>query len=303
MKVYVIYRFDDHERVSQKVKEICNSVKGIQFFMFDPNNKSKFWHSYAKDKIKNSNIVAFFDCCDVGEHKLKHIKWELDCAEKYRKRIIVFKDMDKQFAQQIYGNDYSEMQINQYRYKIKDIKDAVAFFQAEAGWRVDENLMQEDTCSKGFSPEYNQLLLEQYRIMVNTSENLMERRQSTGNLYTTICSTLIAFVGATFGFENLLISAFSSLLAGVIITILCFNWKASLASYELNNEGKFAVINEIEKHLPADMFECEYRYNTLNGIRSYSTREKRLPLIFTFFGIAMIILAVFIFVVQYNLIG
>lgn len=301
MNVYVIYKFADYDKVAARIEEIKKELSGVYFFMFSPNYKNKLWHRYAKKKMKASNIVAFFDTFEGNESCFKHIAWELGCAEKLRKRIVVFKDQEKRYAKKIYGSDYSEEQINRYRYKVKDIKDAADFLKAEASWRVDQNLMNPEIAKAegGTADTYYSVLLEQYRIMIDTSERLMERRQSTGNLYTTICAALVAFVGATFGFENLLISACSSLLAGIIITVLCLNWRASLSAYELNNGGKFAVINEIEKHLPADMFECEYRYNTLNGIRSYSSREKRLPAIFMMFGIALALLAVILFVLQF----
>ena len=59
----------------------------------------------------------------------------------------------------------------------------------------------------------------------------------------------------------------------------------------MNNAGKFAVINAIEKILPANLFDSEYRYNTKNGIKSYSNREKLLPIIFIIFGVILICLA------------
>ena len=230
-------------------------------------------------------MVVFFDCLEKNSnHSLKHIKWELKWAEKYKKRIIVFKK-NATFSAGIYKKDYSDMDINRLRYKTKSIEEAVKFFEAETQWSVEKNLLQSELENgRNISTENKQLLLDQYRIMIETSEKLMERRQAVGNLYTTICTALLAFIGASFGFGNLLVSAFASFISGLIIVVLCFNWRSSLNAHELNNTGKFAVINQIEKYLPADMFECEYRYNTLNGIRSYSAREKMLPIIFTCFG-------------------
>jgi hypothetical protein len=91
------------------------------------------------------------------------------------------------------------------------------------------------------------LLLEQYRIMIDTSEKLMERRQETVNLHTTLCTILIVFVGTVFAFNE--------------------PWVCAL-----------------EKTLPTEIFQCEYRYNNLNGIRSFSVREKWLPIIFMIVG-------------------
>ena len=47
------------------------------------------------------------------------------------------------------------------------------------------------------------------------------------------------------------------------------------------------------------MFQCEYKFNTLNGIKSYSTREKKLPYIFMILGVMMIIVGVTILVTYF----
>lgn len=311
MNVYVIYKFSDSDKVRKKVNEIkeaINNDKGtysnkVSFFMFPNNVKKKFWHREARKKIKKCNLVAFFDYFDDDvTDGWKNIKWELNCAEKYKKRIVVFKKNRRSFVHKIYETDYSDIEINRLRYKIRDMNEALDFFMGEVNWRMDNNLIRFSSATSSQSTASNedkQLLLDQYRIMIDTSEKLMERRQAVGSLYTTICTALIAFVGASFGFSNFFVPAIATLMSGIIIIVLCYNWRSSLHSYDLNNEGKFAVINEIEKHLPADMFDCEYRYNTLNGIRSYSAREKILPLIFAMFGGVMILMSVALFLIQY----
>ena len=203
-------------------------------------------------------------------------------------------------AASIYGLDFSEELVNVDRYKTVPAEKAYDFLIGEAKWNVDDSLINIEHKLATHDPtsaEYNQLteernriLLEQYRIMVETSEKLMDRRQSTSNLYTTLCSALVALVGASFALNNLQIISIVSLLTGIIITCLCVNWKSCLKSYDMNNAGKFAVLNAIEKILPANMFDCEYRYNTKNGIRSYSARERIMPIIFLVFGCIMICL-------------
>lgn len=330
MNVYVIYKFDDVDIVKNKIEEIKKAVNienneyknKVSFYMFPADHKKKFWHKTARNKIKMCNIVAFFDLFDYDEKRgYENIKWELKCAEKYKKRIIVFKKNSDSYAEKIYETDFSGVEINRLRYsKVRGIDEAVDYFKGEVGWSMERKLLEvsrketqisantkdketdkaskeEKTCT--IPREDKELLMEQYRLMIETSERLMDRRQSVGSLYTTICTALIAFVGASFGFSNLLVPAMASLMSGLIIIVLCINWRSSLNAYDLNNGGKFAVINEIEKHLPAEMFECEYKYNTLNGIRSYSTREMLLPLIFALFGVLMMALSVVLFLVYY----
>lgn len=296
MNVYVIYRFANYEYVKKQIEEVMSKVNNITFFYFKPGNKSFLWHKRAKKKIKESNMVIFFDSFrNEPSNRFKHVKWELKCAEKYKKRIVVFKDQVEKielYSSKIYNKDYSDDIPNRFKYKTVSSKNIVSFLSGEANWNVEHNLIKKLFSNEPeLTSEDKHLLLEQYKIMIDTSEKLMERRQATGNLYTTICAALIAFVGTAFGMGISLISSIVCGLSGVIIIMLCCNWRSSLKAYELNNAGKFEVINQIERHLPAEMFECEYRYNTLNGIRSYSTRERMLPLVFILFGITLIVAA------------
>ena len=296
MNIYVIYRFDDYDNVKKQIDK-ADDIPNITFFYFKPGDNGRFWHRRAKKKIKESNMVVFFDSfADNTPNKFKHIKWELKCAEKYKKKVVVFKENVeniKLYSSKIYSTDYSENFPNRFKYKTVSYDKMVTFLEEQANWTVEGSLIK--SLRKDGEPLTDgdkQILLEQYKIMIDTSEKLMERRQATANLYTTICSALIAFVGTSFGVGISLLSSVVSLLAGIIIIMLCANWRSSLRAYELNNGGKFEVINEIERHLPAEMFDCEYRYNTHNGIRSYSTRERTLPLVFMFFGGVLTIVAI-----------
>ena len=302
MNVYVIYKFDDYSEISERLDNIKKEIgNGISFFYFKPCRMAT-WHRVAKCKIKEADMVAFFDNrTDYSDVNYNNIKWELDLANKYKKRVVIFKKYNDEYAPQLYDKDFSEISVDNKKYTTYGENEALDYFKRQTSWSVEENILNKEKqngTSSAISNEDKHLLLEQYKIMIDTSEKLMERRQSMVSLYITICTALIAFIGASFAFGNLLITAAITLLTGVITIILCYNWRSSLGSYELNNEGKFEVINQIEKHLPADMFECEYKYNKMKGIRSYSAREKVLPVIFMFVGVALILLSVILFLIQ-----
>ncbi len=241
-------------------------------------------------------MVLFFDYFDSEcSASLKHIKWELKQAKKHGKKIVVCKKNGDFFVEGIYETDYSDKNPNKKKYDTEKPETIISFLKEEAEWCVENNLINKTKSIEAskpaldFSNEEKSLLLEQYRMMIQTSEKLMERRQAMVNLYITICTALIAFIGASFGFDNIVVTSIIAFLSGIIIIVLCFNWHSSLNAYELNNSGKFEVINQIEKNLPADMFNCEYKHNKKKGFTSYSTREKMLPIIFAFFGVALIV--------------
>ena len=304
MDIYVIYSFEDKTKVDAVLKDIKSKDKegALHFFMFSPFNENQFWHKTAVDKLKKCNLVCYF--CDLNKkliaNRLKNVKWELGVANKFNKKTFIIR-LDEELpqakcqfnsiAQEIFGLDYSGELLNLSRYRVCDTNEITDILLEESQWTVEKSLINIDLQKDINEFEYYQLLISEYQIMVDTSEKLMERRQNISNLYTSICAALLAFIGASFAFGNLTATFVIMLLAGLVFTSLALNWKACLRAYEMNNAGKFAVINAIEKILPANMFDCEYRYNTKNGIKSYSNRERLLPHIFVIVGISLIALS------------
>lgn len=307
MKIYVIYKFNDYESVKKtlgKIQKVTSS--NVSFFMFEPNCSYKNWHNYALKKLKESDLVILFDSLSGDDDFMgKHILWEIHKAEKLKKQIVIFKTDPDSKNRFWYEYDYSEQDPRHPRYKTFSLDDAIGFMKEEYGCEIKNDLMHKTENNEALSDVDKQLLLEQYRIMIETSEKLMERRQETVNLYTTLCTAIIALIGASFAFNNMIICSIVLLLSGLILVILCRNWRLSLSSYDLNNTGKFEVINYLEQQLPAEMFKCEYNYNKINGIRSFSSREKVLPKIFSSIGLALMLISgvLLLYLCLRNLVG
>ena len=115
--------------------------------------------------------------------------------------------------------------------------------------------------------------MKQYKLMIQTSENLIERRNVMSEKFKSLCVTLISLVTASIALNNLLLTGIALLFVGIIVIIISKSWLISLAEYSKNKEGKFVVINAIEEKLSAKMFDIEYTFNKYKGIRVYSSRE------------------------------
>lgn len=107
--------------------------------------------------------------------------------------------------------------------------------------------------------EERNLLIEQYKIMVGSTEKVTEQRLKVNNLFFTVTSSIlsIAFlVSKAFEFDSF------GLLAGVLLTGLAFVvtwfWGRLIRSYGTLNKGKFRVIDKLEKRLKTDMFSYEW---------------------------------------------
>ena len=301
MNIYVIYKFADYEVVNKTLNEIKRVIsRDSRVFLFEPKaRKDKAWRNYAKKKLKESNLVIVFDSLSKSDNDFgKNVLWEIKKAEKLKKRIIVFKTDPDSENRSWYEYDYSEKAPRYPRYETVSLKEAVGFMKKEYGWEIKDNLLNKNDVDVSVDKNEKQLLLEQYRIMIDTSEKLMERRQETVGLYTTLCTAIMAIIGTSFAFDNLIVTEIVLFLSGLILFIICRNWYLSLNSFDLNITGKFEVINCLEKQLPAEIFECEYRYNKLNGIQSFSSREKILPKIFSVMGITLMIISMVLLLVS-----
>ncbi len=125
-----------------------------------------------------------------------------------------------------------------------------------------------------------EIILEQYKLYVNSAEKVSDQRQSSNNFYLTLNSVLLAFTGFL---TTLNFAIWHTILAfaGICISIL---WLLTITSFRNLNGGKFKVIHEIEKMLPIKLFDKEWSYlgrgNNLSRYIKISLVEQGIPIVF-----------------------
>lgn len=112
---------------------------------------------------------------------------------------------------------------------------------------------------KDYGNEYKNHLFEQYRLYVESTEKISDRRQHANNYFITINTALITLLGLSFQVK--LFGDFTwlrSLLAlfGLIICVIFFYL---LRSHKQLNTGKFKVIHEVEQKLPLLLYDYEWK--------------------------------------------
>lgn len=149
----------------------------------------------------------------------------------------------------------------------------------------------QETYGSSFSGD----LLEQYKLYVQSAENVSARRVASSRYLLTLNAAFITLYGlqsANFGqnYWTLLIPV-----VGILVSIL---WYLIIKSHANLNRVKFDVIHELEQHLPAVMYKYEW-YLAEKGkgkaYRTVTTFEQWIPILFVMLhvGLAiMIILAV-----------
>lgn len=145
-----------------------------------------------------------------------------------------------------------------------------------------------------FGSEYSKLLLEQYKLYVDSSSKVSDRRGATQTFFLSANTLLATVYGLAVGKESAIGSLGSWLipLAGVLLAL---SWLLLIQSYSSLNSAKFRVIEKLEQRLPVQLFTLEWQVikNSASGRRYVPLNriERLIPLTFALFFAGLIIRA------------
>ena len=139
-------------------------------------------------------------------------------------------------------------------------------------------------------------LLEQYKLYVQSAENVSARRVASSRYLLTLNAALVALYGiqsAGFG------QSYWTLLVPIIGLPVSLLWYLIIKSHADLNRVKFDVIHQLEEHLPAAIYKYEWQLAEEGKGKSYravTTIERWIPILFAVLHVGlmiMIILAIF----------
>lgn len=243
----------------------------IEPFFLKKSYGSK-WKQYAESKIYSSEIIIIYDTAACAEST--NTQWEIACAKGFEKPIVSISRLD-----------IDERNIGPLR--------SIYDFNSE----FDDCFTDNVDCFKDNKVKSEQIL-ELYKIMVASSEQLIQRRQITNGFFITIIG---AVVGAT-GFvvkEKIITdsAAFVLVVPNLIGLLLCRSWGNLIENYGKLNAGKFKVIHKIESQLDAQIFAAEWvalgKGMRKEKYRSFTTTEKNVPRYFSYLLWFVLVLTLF----------
>jgi hypothetical protein len=131
------------------------------------------------------------------------------------------------------------------------------------------------------SPDAAGLALEQYKLMLGTTESLESRRQALHTFFMSINSLFLAAIGLL-GKESLDNSAVA---IGIVVLacaggLLSESWRRQVISYGHVAASKWTVINAFESCLPSRPFCAEWRALQRREYRSFTSNETVIPVAF-----------------------
>lgn len=135
-------------------------------------------------------------------------------------------------------------------------------------------------------------LFEQYKLYVESADKISERRVSANNYLLTVNAFLITLYGLLAasqykGYWTVLVP-----IAGILVTL---TWHRIITSYRDLNTVKFKVIHELERQMPAALYDYEWQKAEEGRGKAYrplSHLEGWVPIIFTGLYVLLAIIGV-----------
>lgn len=124
--------------------------------------------------------------------------------------------------------------------------------------------------------------LDLYKIMVDSSEGLVSRRQAVNTFFLTMNGALLTASGIIVQSSgDIRLGGVGIAVLAVAGAILCAAWRSLITSFGQLNRGKFQVINTIERYLKAAIYAAEWealgRGEDPKIYRSFTSREIWVP--------------------------
>ena len=138
---------------------------------------------------------------------------------------------------------------------------------------------------ESYSGSFTNDVLEQYKLYVQSAENVSARRVSTMRYLLTLNTAIVALYG--FGIAN---SEYIYLLipVGAVGIVVSLASRLIIRSYSDLNTVKFKLIHEMEQHLPVALYDYEWQIAEEGRGKTYrpvSHIEMSIPILFIFIHI------------------
>lgn len=300
MNYFVIHSGKDLEKyVIPLINEWSGRFERLKFTIL--NGTSEEWEGDAVAKIRQANKVIIIIGADTS--KSVNVDREIDFAIKADKVIYVYKlndsyEINKKLAtydvntETQKGTADGEMVLAHKKSKIimADNKKMNKLLVSD-NKSIWEHLISSDINNEN-------KLMEQYKLFVQTSEDLVKRKQTVNSFYITlnsiILSAIITVLCATNDLPmlwgNVNFSFLLTLFTGLIGVVVCFSWISLLNSYADLNASKMDIIQCVEERMALNLYSTEWTIlSSRLENRKYKSFSKKEKFVAYLFGVLYIL--------------
>lgn len=288
MKLFISYKSEDFDAVQKTIETFREISPDIQVSSL---RVSKHWKKLAKKYIAKSDFVIYL----AGYKYSDNIDWEINTAlQKHHKVYCVklYDDVtlnDKLFTVDEFDSSIKTPKVTVYN----SLSELISLIRGDSNYLHDK-LFENDNMNDA-------MLIEQYKVMLSTSESLIERRQRLTTTYLSIFSALLPVISIMLSLTQFYLYLGVSLIS-IICIILCLSWRSTIISYGKSNRAKFAILEELESKLPASMFSSEWLAlkKITTKYKSFTDRETIIPLLFVAVYAIILALSVVLIVISFT---
>lgn len=261
MKAFIIHRFKDKKYVKSRLKQLAKKLSLELQPIFLDSSGGEQWKESALSAIQEAEAVIVFNrkSCEKSDNA----KWEMEKAEEAGKELI-----------NISSND-EDADLSKRLKSLYDMKEEI------------------ETCFSSNKEDYFEL----YKLMIESSESLIQRRQKTNAFFITVIGSLLAIAGLLVKTGAINSGSFGILYGfSVVGLLLCNSWRNLIDNYGKLNKAKFDVILRLEKELGAQIYSAEWialgKGMRPKKYKSFTSTEKNVPLYFGLLIVALTLIAV-----------
>lgn len=260
MLVFIIHRFGSRCDAVNFVREISKKRCIVLRPIVLENSADEDWRACALSRIGECEAVIVYDpaACQVSDNAV----WEIKMAQELGKPIIFL--------------DPKKLSDDELR-------------KLDALYHVDE--------------EFNSYFKKDgtgtetlYSIMVNSSEQLIQRRQNMNAFFITAIGSLMVIAGGLAKFGTVKSSEGSFVIMasfGIAGLLICNSWYKLIDNYGKLNAAKYRVILKIEETLSARIFSAEWaalgKGRRPKKYQSFTSTEKLVPLWFASLTLCLVL--------------
>lgn len=261
MKLFVIHRFRDRKYAKKKLKKLAHDLS-LEFQpIFLDSSGGKEWKQKAESAISQVEATIVFNPSSCEESD--NAKWEIEKVKEAGIEII---------------------ELN------KNGDDAISVSRLKSLYELKEEF---DSCFLSNSKD----TFELYKLMLASSESLIQRRQKTNAFFITVIGSLLAIAGLLVKTGAINSGSFGILYGfSVVGLLLCNSWRNLIDNYGKLNKAKFDVILRLEEQLGAQIYSAEWialgKGMRPKKYKSFTSTEKNVPLYFSLLIVALTLIAI-----------
>ena len=284
--------FSNRSVDADRVKELRTALaKHLQHLPFNDVSLNvpytNDWKPLALSALESCEAVV----CVIGKdtHASEPVEWEIREAYRLGKPLTVTR-LSREYDAPTFCAELKlpvlDWDVPQLAQHIKQLGIACALFP------------QQDWKTGAPTPD---TLLNQYNVMAQSWEALINRRQTVNTLYVTADAALLAGVGAVASSADQTGAIGAAVGVAVLAMLglaLSFNWRRTVVSYGTLSNAKADVISALEAYMPARLFDAEWRVLERTGYQSTTKADTQTAQFFMILFASLAIVGVIVAIAQ-----